>query len=355
MSSVTCFWFLANDQQEIVFQSPSLKLLGLFGHMRELFDITLINIPPDLEVLMMLFGQHPVVCHFVDLLNVKLCPSRLDFFQSSRPLHFEMHQYQPQTMGRTLRVLNHQTMTLLAAYPTFLFRNQFKYDISLYLDLPRYFERLVMGEQLQEVQLAMHQLNVSGCDVSSCKFQLKWGAAQVWHLALKFHDHIPRSNPEKPQRWSWKTQRVAKPHPLSVQVMPEKIPQTFMERLLPVPGPFPLKHSLSSPELYSSRNNVPVKFEINNVLPPLRNPSLEIEESGLRSASDSESIHSTEVRKCEECGTTESPEWRKGASGTKSLCNACGLRYSRIVAKQRNAQAKVFQSGKMPEAQVREF
>ncbi|KAI8913110.1 hypothetical protein DFJ77DRAFT_466811 [Powellomyces hirtus] len=40
---------------------------------------------------------------------------------------------------------------------------------------------------------------------------------------------------------------------------------------------------------------------------------------------------------CESCLTTESPEWRKGPSGLKTLCNACGLRYSRSVAKLRSS------------------
>ncbi|KAJ3271238.1 hypothetical protein HK104_004724 [Borealophlyctis nickersoniae] len=40
-------------------------------------------------------------------------------------------------------------------------------------------------------------------------------------------------------------------------------------------------------------------------------------------------------RECESCHTTESPEWRRGPSGQKTLCNACGLRYSRSLAKRR--------------------
>lgn len=32
---------------------------------------------------------------------------------------------------------------------------------------------------------------------------------------------------------------------------------------------------------------------------------------------------------CQECGTTQSPEWRKGPNGSKTLCNACGLRYAK--------------------------
>ncbi|KIY43960.1 hypothetical protein FISHEDRAFT_77882 [Fistulina hepatica ATCC 64428] len=39
------------------------------------------------------------------------------------------------------------------------------------------------------------------------------------------------------------------------------------------------------------------------------------------------------VLKCTSCKATSSPEWRKGPSGKKELCNACGLRYARSKAK----------------------
>ncbi|KAJ5086705.1 transcriptional regulator family: GATA type zinc finger [Penicillium alfredii] len=32
---------------------------------------------------------------------------------------------------------------------------------------------------------------------------------------------------------------------------------------------------------------------------------------------------------CGDCGTADSPEWRKGPGGPKTLCNACGLRWSK--------------------------
>ncbi|OJJ49328.1 hypothetical protein ASPZODRAFT_129765 [Penicilliopsis zonata CBS 506.65] len=32
---------------------------------------------------------------------------------------------------------------------------------------------------------------------------------------------------------------------------------------------------------------------------------------------------------CADCGTYDSPEWRKGPKGPKTLCNACGLRWSK--------------------------
>lgn len=32
---------------------------------------------------------------------------------------------------------------------------------------------------------------------------------------------------------------------------------------------------------------------------------------------------------CTDCGTLDSPEWRKGPKGPKTLCNACGLRWAK--------------------------
>jgi len=42
---------------------------------------------------------------------------------------------------------------------------------------------------------------------------------------------------------------------------------------------------------------------------------------------------------CEMCGKTQSPEWRKGPSGEKSLCNACGLKYARSVKRKNKLAA----------------
>nr|VWO99746.1 B-type cyclin 2 [Ganoderma boninense] len=39
------------------------------------------------------------------------------------------------------------------------------------------------------------------------------------------------------------------------------------------------------------------------------------------------------ITRCASCKVTHSPEWRKGPSGKKDLCNACGLRFARSRAK----------------------
>ncbi|KAI7905136.1 uncharacterized protein BX663DRAFT_541374 [Cokeromyces recurvatus] len=43
---------------------------------------------------------------------------------------------------------------------------------------------------------------------------------------------------------------------------------------------------------------------------------------------------------CTDCGTTEAPEWRRGPNGPKTLCNACGLRWSKIQKKVEQNEVK---------------
>ena len=43
--------------------------------------------------------------------------------------------------------------------------------------------------------------------------------------------------------------------------------------------------------------------------------------------------------KCHRCGTTETPEWRRGPNGVRTLCNACGLFHSKLVKRKGAALA----------------
>jgi uncharacterized Zn finger protein len=38
--------------------------------------------------------------------------------------------------------------------------------------------------------------------------------------------------------------------------------------------------------------------------------------------------------RCERCGTTDTPEWRKGPNGARTLCNACGLFHAKVLKKE---------------------
>ncbi|KZT09753.1 uncharacterized protein LAESUDRAFT_722738 [Laetiporus sulphureus 93-53] len=50
------------------------------------------------------------------------------------------------------------------------------------------------------------------------------------------------------------------------------------------------------------------------------------------------SFTGTEQYVCVTCGRTDSPEWRKGPMGPKTLCNACGLRWAKKVRTDRAGQ-----------------
>lgn len=56
--------------------------------------------------------------------------------------------------------------------------------------------------------------------------------------------------------------------------------------------------------------------------------------SSSSTVSKSWRIKPSEKKRCESCQTSHSPEWRRGPSGHRTLCNACGLRYSRSRSRQ---------------------
>jgi pre-rRNA-processing protein SRD1 len=45
---------------------------------------------------------------------------------------------------------------------------------------------------------------------------------------------------------------------------------------------------------------------------------------------------------CAMCNTTNTPEWRRGPSGNRDLCNSCGLRWAKQIRSQAQAQAAAF-------------
>lgn len=58
-----------------------------------------------------------------------------------------------------------------------------------------------------------------------------------------------------------------------------------------------------------------------------------------RTGEKKKKIKVSEEYVCTDCGTLESPEWRKGPSGPKTLCNACGLRWAKKEKKRSSSIA----------------
>ncbi|KAI1491042.1 hypothetical protein F5X96DRAFT_508372 [Biscogniauxia mediterranea] len=57
-----------------------------------------------------------------------------------------------------------------------------------------------------------------------------------------------------------------------------------------------------------------------------------------RTGEKKKKLKAAEEYVCTDCGTLDSPEWRKGPSGPKTLCNACGLRWAK-KEKKKNANS----------------
>ena len=50
-------------------------------------------------------------------------------------------------------------------------------------------------------------------------------------------------------------------------------------------------------------------------------------------------LHEDVVMHCRECGTSETPEWRRGPDGARTLCNACGLYHAKVSKKRGEIEA----------------
>ena len=55
---------------------------------------------------------------------------------------------------------------------------------------------------------------------------------------------------------------------------------------------------------------------------------ISIDRDGRSSSDKKKKIKIADEYVCTDCGTLDSPEWRKGPSGPKTLCNACGCKLS---------------------------
>lgn len=94
----------------------------------------------------------------------------------------------------------------------------------------------------------------------------------------------------------------------------------------------------NSSEDFDRKQGLWSSFEscFNSILNPVLQPSSSVFAqpytvlSGKDKNNNSDSLINSEGKSsCKACGVNSTPEWRKGPGGKKSLCNACGLRYSR--------------------------
>lgn len=81
------------------------------------------------------------------------------------------------------------------------------------------------------------------------------------------------------------------------------------------------------------------KRQDNKVLPPplVRPRRIRRKQSDEEDPEDGDKkrkLGTTSELYCHSCGTIDTPEWRRGPDGCKSLCNACGLHYAKILRRE---------------------
>ncbi|KAI9848757.1 MAG: blue light receptor [Sclerophora amabilis] len=65
--------------------------------------------------------------------------------------------------------------------------------------------------------------------------------------------------------------------------------------------------------------------------------AIPIDKENRSSADKKKKLKVADEYVCTDCGTLDSPEWRKGPAGPKTLCNACGLRWAKKEKKRTNS------------------
>ncbi|KAH7080123.1 white collar-2 [Paraphoma chrysanthemicola] len=63
---------------------------------------------------------------------------------------------------------------------------------------------------------------------------------------------------------------------------------------------------------------------------------ISLDRDGRSSSDKKKKLKIADEYVCTDCGTLDSPEWRKGPNGPKTLCNACGLRWAKKEKKRQN-------------------
>ena len=106
------------------------------------------------------------------------------------------------------------------------------------------------------------------------------------------------------------------------------LPQS--QKLTQCADPVPLLPPL--PSLPSPSMSQPAPIEMNPQPAATTSSDMDIDDNATDPAEEAESANSKKARthkKCAECGVKATPAGRRGAAGPKTLCNACGMKWSK--------------------------
>ncbi|KAG1046465.1 hypothetical protein G6F43_011049 [Rhizopus delemar] len=89
----------------------------------------------------------------------------------------------------------------------------------------------------------------------------------------------------------------------------------------------------SYPSTPSSSQSRPFHEDTNSSKYEMIRQARNLQDNNLRPKYRRRNKRSMIGQRCHSCNTTETPEWRRGPDGARTLCNACGLHYSKLLRK----------------------
>ncbi|PWN41231.1 hypothetical protein IE81DRAFT_181495 [Ceraceosorus guamensis] len=119
------------------------------------------------------------------------------------------------------------------------------------------------------------------------------------------------------------------------------------EEMPPPPPPSKAKSSRAKAAQSQPSNNSSHSVSPTSTASLGKGKRVDGEQEGAASRTSPTSAVEDKDKKCGSCGVANSPEWRKGPTGEKTLCNACGLRYARSVTRLRKKEENARKAAEM--------
>lgn len=109
-------------------------------------------------------------------------------------------------------------------------------------------------------------------------------------------------------------------------------------------------HKISNPENFLDSNYVTTsKAGVLNLIGEMPREPTKLDKHKISKLHKTKSKSSIQ---CAHCATIDTPEWRRGPSGTRSLCNACGLFFAKLCRRFGEDEANAIMQGRKSTCQV---
>lgn len=175
------------------------------------------------------------------------------------------------------------------------------------------------------------------------QFVLNTSPQSIDNLIAEYNDNIATLTDFKAMILQYIKEEESAANKALTKMSPPKLQPLYSTQLSPIRKP-PTGTKISSKRRKSSMGNIDTGHKTESTVLDIGGSivPLEIKKPTLYSGSSTSPLDlgalnpdlsvRQEIR-CNHCGSKNTPEWRKGLDGNRTLCNACGLFYSKLTKK----------------------